>query len=262
MELIKDIGKFQEAEVLFIGSVKQSWQHATLLALSAIAHYHETKDSTWIARTANTLMKGDGSYIACFEKALYSTTNVKLRMDESNLEAPVTATHKGNMPEGYISVMESITKEGLRRYEKSVRTKSRAATFNRDGAKAPASNKKSAAADVVNLELTDLGKQLLSGVDAASKLEGDASAKAAELAAKFSADMEKLSKGEALDSTGGTSLSEEQAATMNDLIEKVNKIASVKGTESVNGLIKSFKNQVDAKYAAIGAALVDLAEAV
>lgn len=61
---------------------------------------------------------------------------------------------------------------------------------------------------------------------------------------------------------GGTALSEEQLAMIADLLEKVNAIANAKGGKSVDGILKSFKNQVEQKYAAIGAALEDLAKAV
>lgn len=60
---------------------------------------------------------------------------------------------------------------------------------------------------------------------------------------------------------GGTALSEEQLALMVDLMDKVNKIASVKGNAAVEGILNSFKNQVEGKYKSIGPALEQMAKA-
>lgn len=250
MELIKNVAEFEQAQVLFIGSVKQGWEHATRLALSSVAYYHSTKDASWIAKVANTFAEADGPYLGCFEKMLYSTTNCKLRLAEDNLDSLITVVHKGNMPEGYLQVLETIQKEGLRRYEKKVKTKNLAATFNRDGAKAPAKVKTSTDADVTSLKTTEVGKSLVSGAEAASKLEGDAAAKAKALADKFNADMAALAAGKDPESSSASDLASMDDPELDALVAKT--LATLSALSKLDPELKNRKHKTG-KEAAMSA---------
>jgi hypothetical protein len=197
MELIKDLSKFREASTLFLGDAKAVWNKATLLSLSAIHYYVDKKDTVLIAELQNTFIEAGGSFSACFESAVYATTNVKFRQDEEDLTAAVTCKTKGNMPDGFGAILSTIEQEGIRRYEKKLKSKSRAAAWNNDGQSKPRVTK-STAADVTSLKQTELGTALIAAAEAGSKLEGDAAVKAQELTDKFNAQMAALAAGETL----------------------------------------------------------------
>lgn len=197
MELIKDLNKFREASTVFLGDSKAIWAKATLLSLSAIHYYVDKKDTVLIAELQNTFIEAGGSFSACFESMVYSTTNVKFRQDADNLEQAVTCKSKGNMPDGFGSVLLTVEKEGLRRYEKKLKSKSRAESWNNDGVRKPR-EQKSTAADITSLKQTELGKALVAAAESGAKLEGDQAKKAQELTEAFNKQIEALAAGEDL----------------------------------------------------------------
>jgi hypothetical protein len=199
MNLITDHGKFSELKVVFVANVKQAWDHATVLSLSAVDHYINCKDpkfdTTWITELYEAFCDAGPAFADAFEKMLQGTTNVKLRKDESNLSAPVKAVTKGNLPEGYRDVIQNVEKEGLRRYERKARTKSRAATLNNDWAKKERTVR-SPDADGINLQTTEFGKSLVDTAKQADNLTDEQKKVAQKLADDFKAKMAALAAGE------------------------------------------------------------------
>lgn len=271
MELIKDRSKFTESQTLFLGSVKEVWNHATKLALSAVHHYVDNKDHSWIAELQNTFLEAGGNFAQCFESMVYATTNVKFRQDEDNLESLVTCKTKGNMPDGFGAILSTIESEGLRRYEKKAKTKQRAAGWNNDGQRKPR-EAKSSGADVTNLKTTDFGKGLIDAAKAADNLTPEQRKQAEKLVEQLNAGMEAIASGEepeapAPSSAGSSSLTSmlramtsEQSKAMTESIKMLDDIARVKGTESISKTVESFHKTVEGMHAKISEALTALAK--
>jgi hypothetical protein len=194
MDLIKDFGEFERQGTIFLGNVKEVWAHATKLGLSAVHHYVDTKDPEWVAHLMNTFLEAKGDFSQCFEAMVYATTNLKFRQDAENLESRVGCKSRGNMPDGFASILLTIETEGLNRYQKAVKSKRRAATWNADGARQQ-SNKQSTAADITNLQTTDIGKSMVDAASQAAGLPEDKKAQAQALVDNLNAQMAALADG-------------------------------------------------------------------
>lgn len=264
MELIKDVGKFREESTVFLGDVKSVWNKATLLALSAVHYYVDKKDTVLIAELQNTFLNAGGNFSACFEAMVYATTNVKFRQNEDNLEEAVSCKTKGNMPEGARDILQTVEKEGLRRYEKNAKTKSRAASWNNDGQRKPRQSK-STDADVTSLKTTELGSKLTEAVKDTDKLSDEQKKAADKVVEQLASQLEAIKNGETLLETPAEpsykALTPEQSALLVDIGIKMDAIAAAKGADSINGMLKSLETQVNLAYAKINKAIASLAEA-
>lgn len=182
MTPITDHATFTSESVKFIANAKAAWEHATLLAVSAINHYYESdkKDYSWVVQLFNSFLECDGKFDACFQAFVKDATNIKFRQDKDNLAAPVTGTTKGSYPHNYAEIISHCENKGLQKYAGAAKNKSRVDLWNNDFEKA--AKKESTKADVVSLSLTKLGGSLVDTAKAAEDLTPEQQAVAMEAA--------------------------------------------------------------------------------
>lgn len=271
MELIKDFGVFKTESVKFIANVREAWSHATVLSVSAVQHYHETKSKEMVDHLLNIFAEANGGFLDCFEKMLYTTTNLKIRQDETDLTKAIWTKSKGNMPEDCFSKIATVEKEGLRRFEKAAKTKKRASSWNNDGAPKPRQSQ-STAADMTHLKTTDMGTSLVDAVKTAEGLDEAQKKAVEELAKQFNSGVEAIASGEEAPdltkagSSEGASLADtlramtsHQGERMAETIRMLDDIARVKGSDSVEASINAFHKNVTDRHAKIAGALEALA---
>jgi len=206
MDLIKDFGEFEKQGTVFLWNVKEVWKHATKLSLSAVHNYVDTKDPQWVSHLMNVFLEAKGDFSQCFEAMVYSTTNLKFRQDPENLESKVSCKSKGNFPDGFGSILSTIESEGLNRYQKEVKNKRRAATWNADGQRQQ-KTQQSSGADVTNLQTTEIGKGMVEAAKAADSLPPEQKAQAQKLVDTLNEQIEAIAKGETIEVpavTGGS----------------------------------------------------------
>lgn len=195
--------EFTNKRTLLATSMKQAWAMATELAAAAVTQYHfsKPKDASWCAELAEDFMSMDNNdFYKAFVECLKHTTNVKLRQDESDLSKPITAVSNGNIPTGWADQLASMQKDGLNKFGGiKGKTKGLAATMNRDWAPKPKTTEASTDADVKSLELTPLGKELLTGVAVSGDLSEEQTKQAQALAEQFNAQMKALASGEEIE---------------------------------------------------------------
>lgn len=250
MQIITDVNKFNSERLILVTNAKQAWEHATLLAVSAVMHYQsdkDAKDSSWIESLMNSFLECDSRMCQAFEAFVKASTNVKFRQDETDLDKALTTKIVGVSPSNYSEVIELVKVQGLNRFAKiKTKSKAQALRWNNDFNKVD-KPKASSSADVVSLQTTEVGKSLVEASKAAASLDDAGKAKALDLAKQYEAAIASIAAGHdapAL-SVPSDEISPAFASYIEDTLSKVVEVYKVRGEEKAMKMVQSLNKTAD-----------------